>query len=134
MDNAKRDAVRMWPVKAGHDLKAAAIIAEEDAGLLDVAIFHCQQAVEKALKGFLVFNGEPFSKTHDLKTLALQAAKHDSGFTGLLEVADSLTPYATRFRYPTSDMPEVDEYDGAFSDSKRMVQFVLSLIPSEAHP
>jgi HEPN domain-containing protein len=105
MDNAKNDAVRMWLVKADHDLRAAATVAKNDTGLLDIAIFHCQQAVEKALKGFLVFSGEPFSKTHDLKTLTLQAAKYDSGFTALVEVADSLTPYVTRFRYPNSDMP-----------------------------
>lgn len=134
MDNAKHDAVRMWLVKADHDLRAAAALSEKDTGLLDVAIFHCQQAVEKALKGFLVFHGEPFSKTHDLKTLALQAAKYDAGFAGLVEVADSLTPYVTHFRYPDSDMPEEDEYGKVFSETTRIVKFVLSLIPPEAHP
>lgn len=134
MDKAKSDAVRIWLVKADRDLKAATALAEKDTGLFDVAIFHCQQAVEKALKGFLVFSGEPFSKTHDLKTLAIQAAKYDFGFTGLIEVADSLTPYVTRFRYPNSDMPEEDEYDGVFYDSMRIVKFVLSLLPPEAHP
>jgi HEPN domain-containing protein len=134
MGNAKSDAVRMWLVKADHDLRAAATVAKNDTGLLDIAIFHCQQAVEKAIKGFLVFSGESFSKTHDLKTLTLQASKYDSGFTALVEVADSLTPYVTRFRYPNSDMPEESEFDGAFSDSKRIVEFVLSRLPSETHP
>ena len=121
-------------VKADHDLRAAAAVAGNDTGLLDIAIFHCQQAVEKAIKGFLVFSGEPFSKTHDLKTLTHQAVKYDAEFTALIEVADSLTPYATRFRYPNSDMPEEDEFNSAFSDSKRIVTFVLSLLPPDAHP
>jgi len=33
---------------------------------LEDALFHCQQAVEKALKGFLTWHDRPFEKTHDL--------------------------------------------------------------------
>jgi HEPN domain-containing protein len=35
--------------------------------LFDEAVFHCQQAAEKAPKGFLAFNGCSFRKTHNLE-------------------------------------------------------------------
>jgi hypothetical protein len=37
--------------------------------LLDVAAFHCQQAAEKLLKGFLVHASVDFGKMHDLEKL-----------------------------------------------------------------
>ena len=33
------------------------------------ALYHCQQAAEKALKGFLAFHDHPFRRTHDLREL-----------------------------------------------------------------
>jgi len=40
--------------KAEHDLLAAAHVLELDEPLTDIAVYHCQQAAEKALKAFLV--------------------------------------------------------------------------------
>jgi len=54
-DEAKRDLVRRWLVKAWHDLAAARKLAGGPDAYLDVAIYHCQQAAEKALKAFLAF-------------------------------------------------------------------------------
>ena len=34
-----------------------------------IIVFHVQQAVEKALKVYLVFHGKPFGKTHNLSQL-----------------------------------------------------------------
>ena len=35
-----------------------------DPPLLEDALFHCQQAVEKVLKALLTWHDEPFRKTH----------------------------------------------------------------------
>jgi HEPN domain-containing protein len=61
-------------LKAVSDLAAArACVAATIA--LDVACFHCQQAVEKSLKAFLIFHGVAFPFTHDLgKLMPLCAA------------------------------------------------------------
>ena len=40
--------------------------------MLDDALFHCQQAVEKALKGLLTWHDVPFRKTHSLEELGRQ--------------------------------------------------------------
>jgi hypothetical protein len=37
-------------IKAQHDLQAARALANQTSPLLDVAIYHCQQAAEKAIK------------------------------------------------------------------------------------
>ncbi|BAZ30792.1 hypothetical protein NIES4074_32540 [Cylindrospermum sp. NIES-4074] len=50
MDKAKRTLVQFWLKKSQRDLTAAQKLAQE---LPDIAIYHCQQAAEKALKGFL---------------------------------------------------------------------------------
>jgi HEPN domain-containing protein len=46
--------IRRWLVKARHDWSAATKILSPDCQELDVAAFHCQQAVEKTLKAYLV--------------------------------------------------------------------------------
>jgi len=53
MDDAKRDLVHAWLIKALNDLRTARAVGNLAEGPLDTAIYHCQQAAEKALKGFL---------------------------------------------------------------------------------
>ena len=37
--------------------------------IFDVAVYHCQQAAEKALKAYLVFYDQRVAKTHDVGLL-----------------------------------------------------------------
>ena len=53
MDEAKRDLVRAWLTLAQHDLASARKLSTDPDPYLDTAIYHCQQAAEKAVKGFL---------------------------------------------------------------------------------
>ncbi|MGH8604009.1 MAG: HEPN domain-containing protein [Gammaproteobacteria bacterium] len=62
---------------------------------LDVAIYHCQQAAEKALKALLVFHDQRFQKTHDLRVLVELARPFDATIDQCLGLAERLTPYAT---------------------------------------
>jgi HEPN domain-containing protein len=39
---------------------------EGDDPYLDTAVYHCQQAVEKALKAFLTYHDTEFEKTHGI--------------------------------------------------------------------
>lgn len=77
-DEAKRDLMRRWLVKACHDLAAAGKLAGGPDVYLDVAIYHCQQAAEKALKALLVFHDQRFQKTHDLRVLVELARPFDA--------------------------------------------------------
>jgi len=53
MDEEKKQEVQQWLIKSEHDLQAAQLLFDSQASLLDVVVYHCQQAVEKALKGYL---------------------------------------------------------------------------------
>lgn len=100
MDETKRDLLKAWLVKAQHDLAAARKLSTEPDSYLDTAIYHCQQAAEKAIKAFLVFQDQRFDKTHDLEVLIGLAQKYEAKFSTFLNIAVLLTPYAAMFRYP----------------------------------
>lgn len=66
---------------------------------LSMALFHAQQAVEKALKAVMCLSGLPFRRTHDLEELAAQlaAAGHEPNLAQT--ELSRLTPYAVEYRY-----------------------------------
>jgi len=135
MDEAKRELVQTWLTKAQHDLAAARKLAEEPDPYLDAAIYHCQQAAEKAVKGFLVFCDKDFEKTHNIRLLVALAIPCESGFSSWLKTAIQLTPYAGMFRYPGGRLePDRVEFDQALKDADELYHFVLSLLPEEIHP
>jgi len=45
---------KAWLRKAAYDLRVASHSLTASPPLLDDVVFHCQQAAEKALKGFLM--------------------------------------------------------------------------------
>ena len=66
--------------------------------------FHAQQAVEKALKGALAFEGKAAAYTHDLAMIRARLAEECQGW-GFLPDADQveyddLEEYAVNSRYP----------------------------------
>lgn len=69
MTEAEKKHLEQWIEKAEHDLIAAKLIIDHQPLILDIACFHCQQAVEKYLKTFLVFKKEEFPRTHNLDLL-----------------------------------------------------------------
>jgi len=64
--NPRLEEAREWLQKAKSDLLSAQILMRHDPPVLDTASFHCQQAVEKLLKAFLVWKAVPFEKVHSL--------------------------------------------------------------------
>ena len=47
----ENDLVHSWLVKATRDLDTAKIVVSHMPDYYDVIAFHCQQAIEKSLKG-----------------------------------------------------------------------------------
>jgi HEPN domain-containing protein len=128
--------VQAWLRKAAHDLAAAKKLSGE-GDPLDTAIYHCQQAAEKAVKAYLSHAGAPIEKTHDVERLIKLAAKHLPEFGQWLDEAEIVTPYASRFRYPMEDVPmepERSEFEEALDATQRLYDFVLSKLPPETHP
>ncbi len=64
------------------------------------ALYHLQQAVEKALKALVLYNGEFPPFTHDIGKLIVQCEKLGESFSDSAElVADSLTLWENQTRY-----------------------------------
>ena len=137
MDEALANLTREWLTKALHDLQTARITANAVDGPLDTAIYHCQQAAEKSVKGWLTASHAAFEKTHDLRRLIRQAMALQPDFSKFTGPAEVLTPYVSAFRYPglTADpMPSRAEFDAALQHAQAIYDFVLNLLPKEAKP
>ena len=143
MTERKRELARRWLIKAQpwpeqgerHDLATARRLSKEPEPYLDTAIYHCQQAAEKTLKGFLVFHDQAFEKTHDIEVLLGMAASYHEKFSHWLEIGERLTDYATAFRYPDVVMePTRAEFEQALENAENIYAFVLSVLPPEVRP
>jgi HEPN domain-containing protein len=135
MNEEKRTEIQKWLIKAQHDLGSARRLMEGDEPYLDTAVYHCQQAVEKALKAFLTYHDVSFEKTHDLTELLDLSAKAEPTLSHWREVAQELTPYAVRFRYPADILePDRSEAEQAFQHAQAFVGTILRLLPEEVKP
>jgi HEPN domain-containing protein len=137
MDDAKRALVQGWLQRASDDLTAARSLAEQQPRLLGVVAYHCQQAAEKAVKGFLAYFDEPHERTHDVGRLIEKAMRIESGFATWHAAGQRLTPLATAYRYPQEvDQPQPDPEDieEALDDADTILRQVLTFLPVEVHP
>ena len=137
MADAPISDTKAWMVKAWRDLETARRVANGQPPLYDVAVYHCQQAAEKAVKAFLVHHGKVYEKTHDIEVLVDLACEIDSSFSKLADAADALTPYATRFRYPNATFavePQPTEYTEALQHAQMVYDFVLGRLPKDVKP
>ena len=66
-----------WMVKAWRDLETARRAVGGEPPFYDIAVYHCQQAGEKAVKAFLVCHGKSHEKTHDIEVLIDLAGELD---------------------------------------------------------
>ncbi len=89
----------LWLKKASSDLLSAKKL-NTDGDTLDTAVYHTQQAAEKALKAYLVFATRQTPRSHDLVELLNLSIRKNSGFKRFRQIAYDLTPYATCHRYP----------------------------------
>ena len=85
MSEAKKRLVQIWLTKAEHDLMSAHVLAAQCPPLLDTAVYHCQQAAEKVVKGFLVFCDQAFDRVHDIEVLVRLAMPYETRFVDWLD-------------------------------------------------
>lgn len=135
MEPEKAEEVRAWLEKAANDLRGADLDLAAAPPLIEDALFHCQQAAEKAMKGFLTAHDRAFRKTHDLDELSGACEKIDSALSTLLMPARDLTVFAWEFRYPGSTaVPTEDEARHALATAHGVFDSLLSRLPKDARP
>lgn len=135
MEPEKAEEVRAWLQKAANDLRGADIDLAASPPLIEDAVFHCQQAAEKALKGFLTAHDRVFRKTHDLDELSRACEEIDPALSSVLMPARDLTVFAWEFRYPgASAVPTADEAQRALTTARDVYHSLLSRLPKDVHP
>ena len=100
MGDRKGELVAAWMAKATSDLETARLLIREKRRLLDVAVYHCQQAAEKAIKAWLTEHDIIFPKTHSLEDLVELCTPSAPVFEQIVKQAAELTPFGFEFRYP----------------------------------
>jgi len=126
--------VRGWLVKATQDWSAVKMLMAASTPLPAIAAFHCQQAVEKTLKAFLVYQQTPFEKVHDLRTIVRCCCESDSTFEQLLEVVEPLNIYAVVVRYPGPSDPTIEQVRRAMHAVEHTWKFVAKRLPASCLP
>ena len=98
-----------WLEKARHDLFTVDKLAADADSPGDILAFHCQQAIEKSVKGLLTAHGVKFPRTHDLVELLELSLPHLPSLEVWRDEFMRISHYAITVRYPDS----VLEVDGA---------------------
>jgi HEPN domain-containing protein len=125
----KADTVS-WSRKALNDLRYAEIDLAAVPPATEDAVFHCQQAVEKAMKAFLVWQDRPFTRTHDLGKLGTQIVEIDHTIEPLVERIVDLTKFAWMFRYPGDPVePTEAEASSILNRARQAVEEILERLP-----
>ncbi|GAB4270743.1 HEPN domain-containing protein [Thermincola ferriacetica] len=91
-----------WFAMAEKDLKSAKILFEHDADY-GIVCFHCQQAIEKYLKGYLILKSGELIEGHSLVKLCKKASQFDETFKSLVKDCAFVNAFYIETRYPAED-------------------------------
>jgi len=107
MDND--DLAQDWYRFAAMDLNSAKFLCNMRPKPLEIICYHCQQSVEKMLKGYLISNNVAAPKIHDLPLLCKMCIKINDTFQELHDYCEFLNPYGVQPRYPNEiEILEID--------------------------
>ena|ERR1700722_8764438 len=123
--NDNMEIIKKWLEKGDEDLGTALIIQKHIPEYRHVIAFHCQQAVEKYLKGYLIYLKIEFRRTHDLVYLLELINDKESIDENMIENIMELADYAVEIRYPetTIELTEA-EINNAIIIAKSIRDFV----------
>ncbi len=94
-----------WFERGAHDIETAQLLLDNQ-GYTDIIAFHIHQAVEKYLKGYLVYSGRKHHDTHELKLLIKEAAALDQALAKHVAFCDKATGYYAQECYPSGPLIE----------------------------
>ena len=98
--------VRRWLDVADHDLAVVRLCLRLEPLLAEAAAYHCQQALEKIAKAYLVLVGVRFRKTHSIDELVGYVERLDKSIADELTRLAWVTAWGVAHRYPYEEEPE----------------------------
>ncbi len=124
----KFNIVKEWLDYANRDLRSAKYLLDMRPIPVEIICYHCQQAAEKALKGYLIHQDIEPVKTHDLRLLCKMCSCIDKNFDDISQACANLTPYAVQPRYPLAIRISDSDTKTAIIDAGQVMNFVLQRI------
>ncbi|GHV41478.1 hypothetical protein AGMMS49546_17440 [Spirochaetia bacterium] len=122
-------STKQWFHVAETDLVTAKLtLANTYPKLLDISCFHCQQAAEKALKGYLQYKDQDPPRRHDLEELCRLCMDMDPSFGALMDTVLILNPYGVASRYPAESLIDEGMTQTAIVQAQAVYDFALSKI------
>jgi HEPN domain-containing protein len=114
---------KIWLARARSSLKISKTRIDEDVYFEDLC-FQAQQAVEKALKGLLIFYNVDPEKTHNLVSLIKELSKYTELPEEVNETS-TLNDYAVQIRYPGNYTPVgEEEYNNAVKIAEKCIKWI----------
>jgi HEPN domain-containing protein len=127
----RNEELKQWFSVADDDLKSAEYLATMSYPRPEAVIcFHCQQAAEKYLKGFLFQNNATIPKIHDLIKLLELCEDIDVRFLTILPKCNALNRYSVIPRYPDELEIVPEDTTSAIQYAKEIRDFVMAAKPS----
>jgi HEPN domain-containing protein len=132
--SGNRDDAAIWAVvgewirSAELDRRAMAACLALDPPVPEVAAFHCQQAAEKILKGFLVLAQQRFRRTHDLEELGGQVKQLFPAVAGLVDQAASWTSWNIAYRYPGEEAGQPSPSSEQLAQASQVVALMATAL------
>lgn len=118
-----------WLFHANLDHLAAQCLIEDERCYAATA-FHCQQCIEKAIKGYMLYKNHKLFDGHNLTWLCKQAMMMDHHFKEYLDESATLNKYYIETRYP-ADIPLDVNYETIqklFEMTTEMLNFICEQI------
>jgi HEPN domain-containing protein len=121
------ELTRLWWLRAAEDLE----VARNSRRFAFAACFHCQQAVEKAIKALLVYHQADFEKTHDIgQLLTLLRTTSTPPPESATKSLGELTRFAVETRYPPGDATDNEVLD-SLEKAERFLLWARGALPKE---
>ena len=121
----KISIVKGWLDFASRDINSAKHLLSMHPVPLEVICYLCEQAAEKALKGYLIYQNVEPPRTHDLKLLCIMCTDIDKTFKEISQTCGDLTLYAVQPRYPFEVQISDNDMKTAIVDADRVMEFIL---------
>lgn len=128
--NVDIELAAQWLAKARNDLPDADNNLAAAEIPFDTVCFHCQQAAEKLLKGYLVGKRVAYPITHNLFMIMEHILPLRSDVETLRDTLERLNPYAVEIRYPgDTDMPEEQDALSARQAAGEVLAWLTRALP-----
>jgi HEPN domain-containing protein len=126
-----RNSVQGWLRIARSDMQVAHLCLGTDEPERGIAAYHCQQAAEKVLKGYLVLAGIDFGKTHDLDGLGASVTAAFPGDELLVRPLRAWTNWAVAYRYPDEPSPPPEPSAGELAVALEQIARLASALEAK---